>query len=204
VDPARHQERRRQIIDAAAGVFAARGLDGATTAEICRAARMSPGNLFHYFPSKREVFLAVITDGEDDKRLFLAAAVSAADPWRSLVDVVDHLVAPATDPLGPPLVVEAMIQARRDPELAGWLRRDEAEERTAIMSLVTRATAAGRIDPGVEPAVATSWISSLVGAFHLRAASDPGFEAEAERRVLHLGLARFLRAAEPDPPSSTS
>ena len=114
VNPARHRERRRQIIDAAAEVFAARGLDGATTAEICRAAGMSPGNLFHYFASKRDLFLAVITDGENEKREYLAASGSATDPWQALDDVVDHLVAPATDSVGPPLVMEAMLQARRD------------------------------------------------------------------------------------------
>jgi AcrR family transcriptional regulator len=77
-----HAAKRRQIADAAAGVFAERGFDGATTAEICRAAGVSTGNLFHYFSSKREIFVAVLTGGEDET----AARLAAVDADRQSMD----------------------------------------------------------------------------------------------------------------------
>ena len=43
VDPERHEARRLVIIDAALTVFAERGYDGATTAEICRRAGIGSG-----------------------------------------------------------------------------------------------------------------------------------------------------------------
>ncbi|GCB48387.1 hypothetical protein [Streptomyces sp. NL15-2K] len=51
------------------------------------------------------------------------------DPWVALLDTVDLLAAPATEPLVPALVMEAMIQAYRDPELEALLSREQDEER---------------------------------------------------------------------------
>jgi AcrR family transcriptional regulator len=53
-------ERRKQILDAAAQIFAHKGLAGARTADIATACKMSEGNLFHYFASKEDVFAAVV------------------------------------------------------------------------------------------------------------------------------------------------
>ncbi|MFW6091821.1 MAG: TetR/AcrR family transcriptional regulator [Actinomycetota bacterium] len=199
VDPAKHEARRQQVIDAAAALFAEKGLDGTTTAEICRAAGMSSGNVFHYFSSKREIFYALITHDEDEKAEQLAAAQTMGDPWQGLLAVVDLLAAPATVPLGPPLVMEAMIQAHRDPELAAWLERDQANEHAAVEALVARATERGQIDPGRSPRHTASWIIALVGALFLQAATDSDFDPAAEVATLHVILHRFLRGPADEP-----
>jgi AcrR family transcriptional regulator len=62
VDPAKHAAKRASIVDAAAGCFAEKGFERTTTADICRAAGISSGSLFHYFPTKRAVFTAIFTD----------------------------------------------------------------------------------------------------------------------------------------------
>lgn len=56
------KERREQILDAAARVFARKGLAGARIADIAAAGEMSQGLIFRYFASKEEVFAAVIED----------------------------------------------------------------------------------------------------------------------------------------------
>jgi len=53
-------ERRAQILDAAAQLFAHKGLAGTRTADIAAACKMSEGLLFHYFASKEDIFSAVI------------------------------------------------------------------------------------------------------------------------------------------------
>src|SRR5262245_61400896 len=53
-------ERRAQILDAAAQVFAYKGLAGTRTADIAAACKMSEGLLFHYFVSKEDIFAAVV------------------------------------------------------------------------------------------------------------------------------------------------
>jgi AcrR family transcriptional regulator len=51
------EEKRDTIINAALGEFAAKGYDLASTNEIVKAAGISKGALFHYFSSKKELFL---------------------------------------------------------------------------------------------------------------------------------------------------
>jgi AcrR family transcriptional regulator len=53
-------ERRAQILDAAAQLFAHKGLAGTRTADIAAACKMSEGLLFHYFASKEDSFAAVV------------------------------------------------------------------------------------------------------------------------------------------------
>jgi AcrR family transcriptional regulator len=53
-------ERRAQIVDAAAQLFAHKGLAGTRTADIAAACKMSEGLLFHYFATKEDIFAAVV------------------------------------------------------------------------------------------------------------------------------------------------
>lgn len=196
VDPARHQARRRHIINAAAELFAAKGFERTTTAEICKAAGMSAGNLFHYFPNKRAIFHAVFEDDEHDgatKAERLAAARTADDPWTALLDTVDLLAAPAMEPLVPALVMEAMVQAYRDPELEVLLSRDNDEEQSTILTLLRNAAAAGQIDPALDPDDTAAWVMALIAALYTSAATDPSFSPAAQLPTLRLILHRFLR-----------
>lgn len=55
--PASSQER---MIDAATRLFARSGFHGVTTKEIARAAKVSEGNIFRYFPTKRGLYAAAL------------------------------------------------------------------------------------------------------------------------------------------------
>ncbi|MET7293367.1 TetR/AcrR family transcriptional regulator [Streptomyces griseoloalbus] len=196
VDPARHQARRRHIINVAAELFAAKGFERTTTAEICKAAGMSAGNLFHYFPNKRAIFHAVFEDDEHDgatKTERLASARAADDPWTALLETVDFLASPSTEPLVPALVMEAMVQAYRDPELDALLSRDNAEERSTVTTLLQNAAAAGQIDTALDPDDTAAWIMALIAALYTSAATDPSFSPADQLPTLRLILRRFLR-----------
>jgi AcrR family transcriptional regulator len=52
---------RQQIIDAAVLVIGTKGLVGATTREIARAANCAEGTLYTHFPNKEALFLAALT-----------------------------------------------------------------------------------------------------------------------------------------------
>jgi AcrR family transcriptional regulator len=53
-------ERRRQLLEAGAHVFTEHSYDDASMAEVARAAGISKGLLYHYFPSKRDLFVATL------------------------------------------------------------------------------------------------------------------------------------------------
>jgi AcrR family transcriptional regulator len=58
----RADDRRRQILDVAKGVFARRGYHRANVAHICQAARIGRGTLYQYFDNKEAVMEALLAD----------------------------------------------------------------------------------------------------------------------------------------------
>jgi len=60
----RVQRRKKEILTAAAHVFAAKGYAGSTTKEIADAADISEGTLYNYFGSKRELLIAVADESQ--------------------------------------------------------------------------------------------------------------------------------------------
>jgi AcrR family transcriptional regulator len=55
-------KRRQQILEAAVGIFSQKGYSAATMPEIARAAGLASGTIYLYFPSKHELFIAVIRE----------------------------------------------------------------------------------------------------------------------------------------------
>jgi AcrR family transcriptional regulator len=71
-------ERRESILLAAERVFAARGLHGTPTMEIAKAAGISQAYLFRLFPTKAELFIALVRRcNERIERTFADAAAAA-------------------------------------------------------------------------------------------------------------------------------
>lgn len=54
------EERRRQIAEAAASLFARKGFAGVTTRQIARRARVNEAILFRHFPTKRALYREII------------------------------------------------------------------------------------------------------------------------------------------------
>jgi len=69
---------RERLLEAAGASFAVGGYAGTSIAEIARAAGMSKSTVFHHFPSKEALYLAVIGDAVADfgQRLEHALSVS--------------------------------------------------------------------------------------------------------------------------------
>lgn len=194
VDPEKHRARRQQIMQAAAGLFAAQGYRATTVAQICTAAGISAGNLFHYFLSKRELFAAIISsDGDDETARRLAVARDADDPITGLLHFTDHLVAAATDPVVPGLVLEAMLQANRDPELARLMGDGSDAEQAAVAELLERAARAGATDPTLDSERTAAWIMAIVGAFYLQAATEDDFDAARSLPFLRRTIKRLVK-----------
>lgn len=70
------EARRRQILLAAKRVFADQGFEATTMAAVAKAAHLSYGAVYWYFPSKDELFHAVMALEEEALRSRIAASVS--------------------------------------------------------------------------------------------------------------------------------
>ncbi|MFD4670656.1 TetR/AcrR family transcriptional regulator [Lentzea sp. NPDC058450] len=195
VDPVKHAEKKRHITDTAAGLFAQKGFERTTVADICKAAEISTGSLFHYFPTKRAIFREIfVQDAEDNAAMF--AKARALSPWEGVLLVVNHLCEPALDRAVAGLVLEVVAQASRDPELWELVGRNEQATRDELAGLFQQAHDAGRIVLPVSALDAASWAQGLVDALFGRLI-DPDFDAAAQVSTLRLILSRFVGAEAP-------
>ncbi len=200
VDPAKHEAKRRVILDAATLCFAEKGFEKTTTAEICRAAGISTGSLFHYFPNKRAVFVGIFEQDGDETAALIAAAEEIGDPWEAILHVVGYVSEQVLNPIAAKLILEVAAHCARDTELAELVQGNDRALRDALLGLVTRAVEAGRVDPGIEPKTAASWLVALLDAPLSRVILEPDLDPAAELAVMKVLLARFLRPVLPISP----
>jgi AcrR family transcriptional regulator len=70
-----NDERRRRLLELGADVFTRNAFDEVSMAQIAREAGISKALLYHYFPSKRDYFIATLSEGAEELR----AAIEPVD-----------------------------------------------------------------------------------------------------------------------------
>ena len=89
---------RERIINAAAELFASQGYERTSMRDIARQVGLLPGSVYHYFPSKEELYQAIHRAGFEAMLSKLnSAAASGADPWDKLRRVCRTHVAAMTE-----------------------------------------------------------------------------------------------------------
>jgi AcrR family transcriptional regulator len=169
------EQTRRRIIDAAMRCVAEVGYSQATIREIARAADMTSGSLYHYFPNKSELLKAT---GEEIEVIVLArlrAAVTQSD------DVIDRLDA---------VLDESKRLITDYPYLAAFLRAIRVESsaqmrrgsprfpgskalRDVVTDVVDDARAQGALSPDTGALAAVEAICALTRGLSEQAASLP-------------------------------
>jgi len=81
ISPQRMQDRRDSIVDAARSAFAHSGFQGASVADIARAAGVSDGLVYRYFASKRDLLNAVLTEFYERTMADLEAIAAREAPF---------------------------------------------------------------------------------------------------------------------------
>jgi TetR/AcrR family transcriptional regulator, transcriptional repressor of aconitase len=171
VDAARVAQRREAIALAAARLFGTNGFERTTVADIAKAAGMSAGSVFYYFPDKRAVFRAVFERDLPLSRERVARYADAGNVMAAILDLAAELAADARDPGALGLVVELLRQVDHDPELGAVVVRTAQVVRDGLARLVARGIADGTVDSELVPQEAAAWIQTLVDAVYLNA--DP-------------------------------
>jgi AcrR family transcriptional regulator len=143
-------ETRERLLRAAADVFAERGYDGTRVADIAAAAGVSNGALYAHFASKADLLVAALrAHGRN-----LLADMFAAGPDRPVVDLllaVGRWLPRRHDARGY-LIVEALVAARRDEDVARPMQEYVGERADWLGGLMRLAQAGGELDPALSPA----------------------------------------------------
>jgi AcrR family transcriptional regulator len=138
---------RDRLLRAAADVFAERGYDGTRVADIAAAAGVSNDALYSHFDSKAELLVGALR--EHGRRML--ADLFAADPDRSITElllIIGRWLPRRRDPSGY-LIVEALVSARRDEDVARLMRGYVGERADWLAELVRIGQAAGELDAGL-------------------------------------------------------
>jgi len=142
-------ETRERLLRAAADVFAERGYEGTRVADIAAAAGVSNGAMYAHFASKAELLVdALRTHGPR-----LLADLFATDPGRPVADLLlaaGRLLPRRRDARGY-LIVEALVAARRDEDVARPMRGYVGERADWIANLVRAAQSGDELDPALSP-----------------------------------------------------
>lgn len=126
--------REAEILDAVRHVFAEKGFDGASMQELARAAGMSVGNFYRYFPSKAAMVEELIRHDLRDIEGHFAQILAAPRPLDALRLALSMRVrAYAEGCHDAPLRAEITAAALRKPELAEVVGRVEAEITTYLV-----------------------------------------------------------------------
>ncbi len=132
---------RQQLIDAAFRLFAKRGFDATTVADVAAAVEMSPRTFHRYFESKEDVVLEWLDRSGDALVAELEERPSGEEPFASLRHVMIKLVADLEGEREHLLACErlnqstATVRARKHEKMSAWadrlaaviVRRERAE-----------------------------------------------------------------------------
>jgi len=140
----RAAQRRRQILDAAARVFACRGYERATTREIASEADVAEGTIYNYFAGKQELLLAL---AEDVRLEFVQAIVglrTEGDPHAEIVRGVGGVLRVLADKAE---VIRGLITGLWDSEVGfrGYLIPGSQQLIAHVQRLLSTAAEQGKL-----------------------------------------------------------
>jgi len=177
----------RQALEAAARrLWGERGYAEVSTPEIAEAAGVTRGAMYHQFPDKTALFVAVLEAVESAVIDRLLAAVGAAQP-KTPADAL-HAAADAwLDIASEPEVRQLVLLDA--PSILGWAGFREISLRYGLgmtEQLLSTAIEAGQLKPQPVRSLATVMIGALdEAAMSIANAEDRDQEKENVRRVVH-------------------
>jgi AcrR family transcriptional regulator len=186
------QRTREQIIEAAFALFAERGYQATTLADIAAAAEIAPRTFFSYFPSKE----AVVFHHVDALLASLAAALEQRPEGQSTLDLMRQWTGSELSPDQRIRDQETLRQklCREDPGLAAFQQHHQAKFQDALRVGVARDL--GEPPDSLRPKlVAAAMMAALVAIGEENRGRDEALALLDEAMVFLRGGVAALRAS---------
>jgi len=126
--------RSREILDRVRAVFSEKGFDGASMQDLARAASMSAGNFYRYFPSKAAIVEALVQRSLEDAEMDFDRIRQSGDPRKAVGETIRARIFGEACDQGP-IWAEIQAAAFRRPEIAALLERMETQICRNIVNL---------------------------------------------------------------------
>ncbi|MEJ7651854.1 MAG: TetR/AcrR family transcriptional regulator [Chloroflexia bacterium] len=192
------EQRRAQILSAAAAAFLRRGFHGASMQDVCREAAMSPGSVYRYFRSKEDIIEALAERDQAESIELLETVRGRADAFDALAELTDETFARMT-PSECALNVEVGAEAVRNPRVAAIVRRYTDEIAGTIADVLRDARERGRIEMDLDPEAVARILMATLDGVRMQRALDADLDMKTQAEVFRTMLRSVLRPRERRP-----
>lgn len=194
VNPELVAERREQILVAAARCFRERGFHGTSIKNICEAADLSLGLLYHYFRNKEEI-ISVIVERELDHAMAVFEKLAGDDrSFDALVNLNERTLRTLLAPSEYDISLEAWAELERNPQFATLLKKHYASIKNRVIKTIRQAQEQGNIDPELDPGETAEVLGALFDGLMLRHHREKGkLPWLKSTGLLRILFTRFLR-----------
>jgi AcrR family transcriptional regulator len=179
---------RGRILELAERVFAEQDFHEVRMDDVARRCGVAKGTLYLYFPSKRELYLAVRLAGVDRLRRALDGAAGATSSLERLRHTVRSLLEEASHRRRLTALLLRRETELEPHEIRQWRRRKERVSRI-VQSAIEDAIAAGELRP-IDPGAGQEMLFGIVRGLQ----NAPRGHASIERRCRSV-MDLFLRGA---------
>lgn len=190
--PEQHEGKRREILAAAHRCFLRHGLQGASISMICKEAGISPGHLYHYFPSKE----AIVEQMADDYLSALHAHFSGHEEGEATATV---LLSELWSMQGwgelthCRILFELLAEAGRNEKIHAILKKNTDGVRQLLSAALKVGQAQGEVDPDLDPQHTSAVLVAVLDAAPMLPLMAPDIGFEESRALITTMVGRFLR-----------
>lgn len=192
--PTRAEQRRQQILNAAAECFRRYGFHGASIAKISKAAGMSAGHIYHFFENKEAIIAAIVEQRVEQSIELVTSFESETDVFGAMVERVDLGFEDCTDPAYTGLWLEVLAESARNPQIAEIVQNADRKMRQRITRLEGMARSSRGLETRLDPEAVTEIIMALFGGLANRAVQNPDLNKVEVLKVLRIAAKAILEA----------
>lgn len=193
----RAEARPDEVLDAALDIFIAKGFAAARVEDIARAAGLSKGAVYLYFPSKVAILEALVRRAIVPlvQHAGALALTRESDPRQALILVLSFIARSLAEPRNAAIPRLILSEAGTFPELAAMYRREVVDPGLAVLAgLISRGIETGvfrAVDPAlaVRNAIGPLIVNALMAQIFGFDPPDPERFIKAHIDVLLNGLA---------------
>lgn len=183
-----HDQRRQDILAAAARVFKAKGFHLARTSDICDEAGLSAGTVFRHFDTKQAMIQA-IAQIEFDAYRGVLAELSNREGLEGLSRIDAAGLSALLRPSAFALSADSWLELARDPETRASLLDFDRGLRVTLTDVLARGQAEGWVRANVDPAGAANLMLAVFSGLSF----DSEIGAEVDFAVTARAMADLVR-----------
>ena len=188
VDPEKVAQKKVEIAEVAARLFATNGFESTSVAQVAREVGTSPASIFYYFPDKASLFRAPFEADLPAAEKLIEQHRNTDNPLASILVILSELSKDAAYPYAQGMLVESLRRMGHDPELVAASEKVAAVHRKGLTDLIRRSINAGQVDAILDPDHTAGWLMTVVDACYLNA--EPGHDPSPEVRRTAQGYLR--------------